>query len=304
MIFEAKDFYQSYLKDYHYIKAKYLKGMLDNLSKSEIEFFGKELLKEDKDNFRLTLKSELRQTYFHAIETFFELLFALNPIGKSSFDDENIQIYLTNSNWTENYKKIKEIAQDDKKLDFLNSEINFAGKIISVGHYLFYMGIFPNAKIPSELFEQIKVSLNAIIHGIKLLALDFINKEEYNAYKHGLRIIPSVSHIYFLDAETMEKKIDFDSSDSMSFYIKSKNESEIKIITKVFDVERDFQMISFCSNLINNLIFYRRISMKLKCDENKYDKIPIIIFEKDKIDSCNNVNIPITEIKYEFLNAK
>ena len=44
MIFEPKIFYQTYLKDYHQIKAIYLMKMLDKLDeKYEEEFFGNKL---------------------------------------------------------------------------------------------------------------------------------------------------------------------------------------------------------------------------------------------------------------------
>jgi putative sterol carrier protein len=69
MIPDPKIFYQTYLKDYHGTKATYLKKILDDLPKYEKELFDKELDEEEKDQFRLTLKSDLRQTYFHAIET-------------------------------------------------------------------------------------------------------------------------------------------------------------------------------------------------------------------------------------------
>ena len=68
MIFDPKIFYQTYLKDYHKIKATYLKRILDNLPKYEKDIFGTELDEEERANFRVTLKSDLRQTYFHSIE--------------------------------------------------------------------------------------------------------------------------------------------------------------------------------------------------------------------------------------------
>ncbi|RAI72903.1 hypothetical protein HMF3257_39040 [Spirosoma telluris] len=79
MIFDPQIFYKSFLKNFHRHKVIYLKELLDNLSKYEDKFLTNKPLHEDSNELQLTLKSDLRQTYFHAIETFFELFFAFKP---------------------------------------------------------------------------------------------------------------------------------------------------------------------------------------------------------------------------------
>ena len=160
------------------------------------------------------------------------------------------------------------------------------------------MGIFSNDKFPQEVFENIKESIEAIKYGIRTIATDFTKREEYNAYKHGLRIIPSVSKFMIADANTMEVKMELDLSESMSFYVKTKLPDELKVVTKVFDAERDYQMTYFCSNLINHLIFYRRIAMKFEKDNEKFTKIPITFFSKEQIEKCNIVNVDIADMVY------
>ncbi len=298
MIFEPKIFYQTYQKDYHKVKAIYLKKMLDNLPKYGEEFFGKELDQDDLIEFRRTLKSDLRQTYFHSIETFFELFFALNPKGKQEYDDESVLFALTNSNWQDTYRRIKDITKNENALDFLDERIEFLGYDITIGQYLFYMGIFSTDKFSPELFENIKESIEAIKYGIKTIAADFFNREEYNAYKHGLRIIPSASKFMLADAATMEVKMEWDLSESMSFYSKTNYPDELKVVTKVFDVERDYQMTYFCSNLINHLIFYRRIAMKFEGDKEKFEQFQITMFGKEPIEKCNKGNVSIQDLVY------
>lgn len=304
MIFEPKIFYQTYQKDYHKVKAIYLKKMLDRLPKYGKEFFGKDLNEDDLTEFRRTLKSDLRQTYFHAIETFFELFFALNPKGKHKYEDEYVLFALTNSNWQDTYKRIKEIAENENALDFLDERIMFLGYDITIGQYLFYMGIFSTEKFSEEIFEAIKESIEAIKYGIRIIATDFINREEYNAYKHGLRIIPSASKFMLADAKTMEVKMEWDISESMSFYVKTKFPDELKVVTKVFDADRDYQMTYFCSNLINHLIFYRRIAMKFEKDKEKFEKIPITFFGKEPIENCNKINVGIQDLVYKVTRAE
>jgi len=79
MIADAKLFFKTYLKNYHRHKTIYLKELLDNLSQYEATILTTSHLHEDQQELQLTLRSDLRQTYFHAIETFFELFIALKP---------------------------------------------------------------------------------------------------------------------------------------------------------------------------------------------------------------------------------
>jgi len=294
MIPEPKIFYDTYLSSYHGTKATYLKHILENIEKFEAEFFKKELATDKKDDFRRTIKSDLRQTYFHAIESFFELFLSLNPKGKKVLDDENILFNLTNSNWKGNYKKIKEIAENEKALDFLDEEITVLDKKVSIGNYIFYMGLFNMDKHPG-LKTQIDNSIDAIKYGVKIIARDFTNREEYNAYKHGLRIIPAVSEIMFADIETMETKFGWDLTDSMSFYTPTKNPDELTVVTKLFDSERDYQMTLFCSNLISHMIFYRKMSMN-KEKEKGNGQIAVRFFGKEPIENCNKVNVEIQDL--------
>jgi hypothetical protein len=296
MIFEPKAFYQAFLKDYHKIKATYLKRMLDNLSLYEQDIYGKELDTPERDAFRMTIKSDLRQTYFHSIETFFELFFALNPKGKKTFNDEYVLYNITNSK--ETYSKIKSIADKESELDFLDEIIDYHNFKISIGHYLFYKGIFSKEKFPEELFEDINNSIESIKIGIRYIATDFVNRDEYNAYKHGLRIIPVAAKLKIADPETMEVKMEWDLTDSMSFYLKTNSEDELTVVTKLFDSERDYQMTFFCSNLIHHLIYYRRLSMNLYSEKEKNEKVKITIFGKELVKNCSKINVAIQDLVY------
>lgn len=298
MIFDPKTFYQSYQKDYHKIKASYLKGLMDNMSDFESTLFGKGVDDEDREEIRRTLKSDLRQTYFHSIETFFELFFALNPKDQKKLDPDNVLFRLTYSRGSETYDKINEIAKNNLTLEFLDEKIEYLDHTISIGQYIFYPGIFSKNKFPPEVFEQIKESIDAIKYGVKIIAKDFVNREEYNAYKHGLRLIPASKKIMLADAKTMDVKIQWDISDSMSFYLKTKYPNELKVVTKLFDFERDYQMTLFCSNMIHAMVFYRRLMYRFKGDKEKFDQIPIFFFGKEPIEKCNKTNVSLQDLVY------
>jgi hypothetical protein len=294
-MFDPKIFYETYLHDYHKFKSILLKSVLEDSTKFEIELFGEALEKEDSAAFKKTLKSDLRQTYIHSIETFFEIFFTLIPTNKLEFDDLNILFNLTKSNWRKSYEKIKKIASGEMSLDFLTNMINFKGHKISVGHYLFYYGLF-GIKSITEFSDKVSESIEAIEHGIKILAKDFIDRDEYNSYKHGLRIIPALSQIAMADPKTMEMKKEWDLSDSMSFFCKTKCDNEVKIKTKIFDSDRDFRLTRFCSNMISNMIYTRKVSFYNEQFVKKNQKIAIAFFGKKEIDDCNKINVEIQDI--------
>lgn len=298
MIFEPKIFYKTYLDDFHKFKVILYDKVLSNLPKFEREFFGKELQKEQRDAFRQSIKSDMRQTYFHAIESFFEIFFALNPSDVPNFDDINILFNLTHSNWKTNYDKITKIASGEMNLDFLDKEIDFHGHKITVGHYLFYYGVFDKTKFPRDFFEKVKNSVDAIKFGIKIIAKDFSDRDEYNSYKHGLRLIPATSELMFADAKTMEVKIRWNLEDSMSFYLKTKDPNELKIKTRLFDTNRDYAMTYFCSNMISNMVYYRQVSLYKEQNLKKKNPIAIAFFGKEEIEGCNKMNVEIQDILY------
>jgi hypothetical protein len=303
MIFDPKIFYDKYLTNYHWNKALYIKKILDDVSKYEVDFFGRTLSETDRDEIQKTLKADLRQTYFHAIETVFELFFALNPQNHTELDDRFVLFRMTNANWTQNYRTIQKIAKEADYLEFLSDEIDFMGNKISIGHYLFYMGIFSKEKFPEEVFSQIDESIEAVKYGLRILAQDFSGKDEYNAYKHGLRIIPATSKLMAADAKTMEVKVEWDISEGMSYYLKTKKADELTVVTQLFDPERDFQMISFCSNLIEHMIKYRKIVFDPDKEKKANQQVAIKFFAKEPIDDCRKVNVNIQNLVYTVSKA-
>lgn len=300
MVFEAQLFYKTFLKNFHRHKATYLKELLDNLDNYEKKILQANHLHENRNELLLTLRSDLRQTYFHAIETFFELFFALQLKDGKLQDDRSVMIRLTNAKWQENYKMIREIAESDTALDFLEEKIVFMEYEISIAHYLFYPCILPNGKFPNDVFEHVKESLDAAKNGIRIIAQDFIDREEYNAYKHGLRLIPASTKMMLADPETMEVQLEWDISQSMSYYVKPKKPGDIRIETKLFDSERDFNMTLFCSNLIYNMVYYRQIMLYRPDDDDINTQIAFHFFDKEAIEECTKINVPIQNLVYSF----
>ena len=104
-------------------------------------------------------------------------------------------------------------------------------------------------------------------------------------------------------AEHLEER-EWDMTDSMSFYVKTQTDDELKMVTKLFDPERDYQMTFFCSNLIHHLVYFRRVSMKFDKDIKKDHTFKIKTFGKEPIDKCNKVNVQIQDLVYSIKRTK
>ncbi|QHS56479.1 hypothetical protein GWR56_13370 [Mucilaginibacter sp. 14171R-50] len=77
--------------------------------------------------------------------------------------------------------------------------------------------MFDPTKFTQEFFDLVEKSIIAIKSAIKSLAADFSQRDEYNAYKHGIRIFPSYKSIHFVSVEDMKEQMSWDLSNSVSF---------------------------------------------------------------------------------------
>lgn len=283
------------------------KQILDNTDKFEKEVLEGAITGFEKADYQRTIKSEIRQSYYHAIETVFELIFALLPKNGQTNESE-ILLNLSTSEWRKNYDRISKIATDPDGLQFLDEQIKVHenGKTneiqISLSRFLFYFGIIPESRsIPKKYLMLIEPSLKAIKLGLKIIANDFIQRGEYNSYKHGLRILPALKHFYILNSKTQKNIVDWELSDSMTYISKDSKTEEIKFTTKVFDTDRDIQMTLFCSNLISNLILLRKAGLdKRKKDE----KFTILFFGEQEVKNVSKSGVSIQDLVYKMTPIK
>lgn len=292
-----KQFYSHYLKEYHSIKALYLKTLLDNHHKLNEELAKHRAIQDLTKNSKFVLQADMRQNYFHCIETFFELFFAFLPKNGAIPDHHNIIKLLVKSDWKTNYKLIQDIADGNFSLDIFDEPIEFIGYRTTVGHYLFYPGMFDRAKFTDEFFKLTDQSILAIKSAIKALATDFSQRDEYNAYKHGIRIFPSYKSIHVVSVEDMKEQMSWDLSNSVSFYTFNDKFKESKITTKLFDSERDLLMTRLCSNLIFTLINYRDIMVNPE-QRKRDEQIRINFFDPDRVEDCKQHHVDVQDIVF------
>jgi hypothetical protein len=292
-----KYFYRAYLKEYHQVKAIYIKKLLSDIPTLNEEINNQEEYENFTKNTKFILQADLRQNYFHCIETFFEFFFAFMPVYGKAPENHKIVKQIVQSNWRKNYKKIDQIAVGKMKLNFLDNEIEIMGYKISIAHYIFYLGTFNLKKFDESFRIKVKSSTNALKKAIVELAKDFSKRDEYNAYKHTMRVFPSFNAIYFLDANTMEEKFKFDMSNSVSYQIYNDKDRETIVKTKLYDPVRDYQMTMLSGRMIYSMLSLREIVFNPKTDSEN-ETIAIRFFSDEDFGKFSKHNVEIQDLAF------
>lgn len=266
-------FYKSYQMHHHRAKASTLFKLLENKDFYKAEDVIDPIWGFNQEDYERMLKIEMRATLFHAIDTLFTLYFCLQPDSNGKVDDLGLFKNLNKRNFY--YNQIKTIADGTNTLLELDSIVDFGGQKIKFGQYLFYYA-FKQEKFPPGLDK----SLDAIKHALCLLANELSDTAEYNSYKHSLRSIPAISEFAFAKPDTLEIVMSFDAKNSMTYFQEFKDNS-FSYHTKVFDTTRDYRMTLLASNLIYNIIMFRRASIV-----RDLPGIPLAYFSKEEVNSC------------------
>ncbi|HMG66460.1 MAG TPA: hypothetical protein VK588_02205 [Chitinophagaceae bacterium] len=281
-------FYKSYQLHHHRTKTVLLRKLLDD----DTGFFKAEEVVDSTwgytgEDYRRSLRIEMRANLFHAIETLFTLYFCLQPDKNGVVNDAGLFQNLNKRNFY--YNGIKKIAENpEESLKILDQIVKFGDLEMKFGQYLFYYG----AK-PEKLAGHLETSLEAIKHALHLLAIELNDTTEYNSYKHALRSVPAILEFAFVKPDTMEVITAFDTKDSMTYFQELK-ENGFSYVTKVFDSERDHRMTLLASNLIYNIIMFRRA-----CIVKDLPLMAAGFFSKESVDQCA---IHSTD-SYKFTNS-
>lgn len=230
-----------------------------------------------------TLRLEIRATYFQEIETLFELIFGLEPRG-NVIDNRRIWYFLATSKWQKNYDRIGEIASGDTA--FLDREIT-AGKNLKVPfiQYLFYFGVTN----PSML-EAVKASFDPIKKFLLAFAKEFSNRDEYNAFKHSLRIMPMLQNVQIGPHGFTKPSVVLDLSNSMTYLIERNGSISFK--TNSLDTVRDMRMGQVCAYLISNIVRSRRAQL------TKNPEGYLHTFTDITYSSASERNVPVLDFNF------
>ncbi|MCX6256606.1 MAG: hypothetical protein NTW49_01690 [Bacteroidia bacterium] len=246
-MFEPKSFYSFYQVNYYDYKQLTNKYLLDNIENLD---YTNQVTEYTQNGLRNTIISDIRLTYLHSIETVFTFILALLPDKSGHIDDYNL---VRNISGLDAYKWIVKISKDEKELDILDNKIIINdNESISLWQYIFYFGLSD-----SQYRQGITDSIKVIRHGLSLLAKELADRNEFNSYKHCLRIYPSMSYFSLIAPETNDTILHIDFEKSLTYYSRSENELEHHFTSFTLDSERDINMTSFCSGIIWNIIKLR-----------------------------------------------
>lgn len=275
-LFNYLDFYKNYNLDYWPSKIALLKNCYEHFDKVK-EFIYEELNDPDDEKFLLMLRTDLHYLYFQMVEALFELIFAIQKR-----DDTNLWYYLSFSD-KNNYKKIAEIASSksnifEEKIKLMNPNDKSTIDISFLRYVFFHILDLEKMGIPEE--ENMKVIKRLLI----IFATDFSDRNEYNAFKHSLRMT-------YDKPSSMIKTIDgnhtfvFEGENAFNYLEKyeDKNKIGLSLITKCFFPKLDLLLCKYCSWLINNIIVIRK---------NNFFKMSEPFLTFDKIDLKEIYDIP------------
>ena len=284
-----KLFYQQYQANYFNLKQVWLTYVLEN--HKNIDFKSDHLSEIKDEEILCSIKSDIRQTYFQAIETTFEILFGLGPNDKGVFP---VDVLKNISVQGFPYNRINTISKDLNELNYLNKNLFIKGnRRMILGEYIFYFGLDNIESYRQEIID----SIEAIKYALFILSKDFSDRSEYNSYKHGLRIMPALRNLSILNSSSQKEEMSFSLSDSMTYYSYNKKMNESSFVTKSFDTDRDIRMTSVCSNIIFTMIRNRDFYLNNK---NQDKKFPIVFFGMDEIIKAAKTDVKIQDLKFTF----
>ncbi|MFW6047267.1 MAG: hypothetical protein ACOCP4_05735 [Candidatus Woesearchaeota archaeon] len=286
-----KDFYKYYQTDFFKIQQIINKDALEKID-YWVEKFKDESESIDKNRVKQIIRSHIRITYLHCIDTLFELFFGLYP-RNNKIQDINLPLIVGKNNDYFNKPRIEGLAdKNEETIKELNEGITFGKQEVSLLQYIFYYQINQNIISDDKSLKDIRESLKPILDLLSIFAKDLADKSEYNSLKHALRVFPITGQFKLLDSNTKKEIAGIEFSNAHQYIQERKD--DIKIVTKNFDSERDYRYTLIASKMIWNIIntrrlFFTKVSGVHSCyvyffDENEFREYEESIIHKQKVE--------------------
>ena len=277
-------FYDAFDHKFLYRKAQTLMFLVDKQEQfKELVKQAEETSKDIEDNPILSqdinekyfegLRAEIYFTSMHQFEGFFALLLAM-------FQKLPHWLYLTTYT-TREIKKAIQCYVDDDIPTVTNGIVNSAQDFIIGG---MYSGFYSeDLRDNSELNE----SIEATDWFIKRMGKLYLEATEYNAYKHGLRVLTGHSTLsaQLSDAAGNPQGQSFilgDSEDSLSFLeLEDKGEGGQTVVhvTKHFNPKESFEQIGIMQLILDEVMRTRIARVK----QERLEDIRTIYIKKDEL---------------------
>jgi hypothetical protein len=220
-----------------------------------------EALGGNEKEFHLMLKYELHFTYYHQAEALFELIFALEKVIS-----ESKYVWLEMSNFKPGdmkrfAKKVSRLAEGSNELKAKKISLT-DGSEISFYEWLIFDVFVPEIEIDKDRIDLSTEKVNDII---KFTAKDLSEKNEYNAFKHGMRVLHLFSNFSIKDQERNKFAVNFDLTNSFTHIIFPKGDEEkgikkgdVQAVTKGYNPKQDLLKIKLITFLMGAIIEIRK----------------------------------------------
>ena len=247
-----------YQHDFIMKKVAVLKGIVDNHSSvldiiqgnSGVDFTDEEALISG-------LKAEIHFSKYHALETMFAIAFALLK------QPNDVWLWLSTYSFSTFNKMIADVAKSG--ISSVSGKNDF-----ETVQSIFYKNC------PTDFLEQerTKKAIHKISAIMILCAKELTYKNEYNSYKHGLRIINGSLRLKAVYDYKSEGKI---ISEVPGFvYLDTRDKENAILVTKPYSYEKSYNMVRLCWHLTSLMIEQR----KIESNRNVESGIETIDFSK------------------------
>lgn len=283
-----QDFYENYDTNLWIRKVTVLYNSVKKFDKLKNELLDGFTESNDEECIN-SLKLEIHFTYYQIVEALFNIIFAFR---RPKIENDLLWHYLVAQSKPDAVKKIlkgiKEISEGNTEI--LDVTI-LAGENLEVPYlqYLFFFGL----ELGLEP-EDIEKNLDNIKSFLVQCAMDFTDRSDYNAYKHGMRFLSQgESDMEIIDHESQKSLASFKMCGAVVI-LKYENDCMVQEI-KAFDYERDYAMIKVCSQLIHNAIYSRKRYFRKEATVP-----PMYYFHNLDVRVCSKIETEIPKIKYSI----
>lgn len=209
----------------------------------------------DDDVILQALKMELHMSSFHSTESLFRQVFSI------IYNPELPWIWIARCHHT----RLSDLIEKAKKGGLTALAANPEDWLRT--------NLYPTIDYKHERYEKSKASAIFVANYLNHLAVEFIDHNEYNSYKHGLHCFPGIQTLTAINDAT--SKTEFESENDVIEFLEFKNYQDedgkcqkVSLISKSYEYARDYNIIRMNSAIMYNLFYKKGMDVKLSFNPN------------------------------------
>lgn len=234
-----EEFYQHYDPKFLISKAYVFAGMVRNIEKTKELFSQLEVEIEDKDVDRFN--TEIYFAEYQLFEAVFALLLA-------PFQVESHWVFLTQYT-NKHLKEMIEAYLADDIAGLTGGKLQGQEEFLDISLFFGFKVDEPKDLWPRNL-ENIKLIFDR-------LCLKYLRGLEYNAYKHGIRIMTGPSYFRFSPTDNPQSGVQWESDNSVRFLEIDRKKGVLQMSVKQFDPEESMLHMQVMTEMLATIVSTR-----------------------------------------------